>query len=321
MPGSGIRTFLEPNDYEAGLRAAQIEFVITCGAGFKARQIWAELHQLQLLRCEEDLPRIGFASLPRQLACISFPGNSGPLPRWRGTELQPGDIMFHSLGERLHQTTAGGSVWSLIILDPVLLNDYSRVLFERPLSPPGEGRVLRPAKRDMARLRRLHAQACRLAETKPKILAHPEVARAIEKDLIHALVSCLIGAKINEESAAKRHQALVMIRFEEVLAEHLGRMPRMPELCERVGVSDRTLRSSCAEFLGISPARYVLLRRLKAVRKALLDADPDLANVAELARLQGFTQPGRFAGIYRAAFGESPSSTLRRASKPRFAAQ
>jgi len=57
MPGSGTRTFLEPDHYEASLRQAQIEFVITCGAGFKARQIWAELHQLQLLRCEEDLPR------------------------------------------------------------------------------------------------------------------------------------------------------------------------------------------------------------------------------------------------------------------------
>ena len=321
MPGSGIRTFLEPNDYEAGLRHAQIEFVITCGAGFKARQIWAELHHSQLLHCEEDLPRIGYAALPRQLACISFPGNSGAPPRWRGTELEPGDIMFHSLGERLHQTTAGPSVWSLITLDPVLLDDYSRTLFDKPLVPPAEGRVLRPAKRNAARLRRLHAQACRLAETKPKILAHPEVARAIEQNLIHALVVCLIRAKINEESTAKRHQALVMIRFEEVLAKHLGRMPRMPELCERVCVSDRTLRSYCVEFLGISPARYVLLRRLKAVRRAPRDADPDEANVAELARLHGFTQPGRFAGVYSAAFGESPSSTLQRASKPRFAAE
>jgi transcriptional regulator GlxA family with amidase domain len=181
--------------------------------------------------------------------------------------------------------------------------------------------VLRPAQRDVARLRRLHAQACRLAETKPKMLVHPEVARAIEQDLIHALVTCLIGAKVIEEGAAKRHHALVMIRFEEVLAEHLAALRHMPELCARVGVSDRTLRSSCIEFLAVSPARYILLRRLKAVRKALRNADPDLANVAELARLHGFTQPGRFAGVYRAAFGESPSTTLQRASKPRFGAQ
>jgi hypothetical protein len=45
---------------------------------------------------------------------------------------------------------------------------------------------------------------------------------------------------------------------------------------------------------------------LKAVRGALRDADPDLANVAELARLHGFTHPGRFAWVYSAAFGESP---------------
>ena len=171
-------------------------------------------------------------------------------------------------------------------------------------------------------------RACGACTRKPaawprqsKILAHPEVARAIEQDLIHALVTCLIGAKVNEAGAAKRHHALVMIRFEEVLAEHLAGLRHMPELCERVGVSDRTLRSSCVEFLSISPARYILLRRLRAVRRALRDADPDLANVAELARLHGFTQPGRFAGVYRAAFGESPSSTLQRTSKPRFAAQ
>jgi AraC-like DNA-binding protein len=229
--------------------------------------------------------------------------------------------MFHSFGELLHQATDGASVWSLIALDPVQLDDYSRAVFEKPLRPPGEGRVLRPTKRDAARLRRLHAQACRLAETKPKILVQPEVARAIEKDLIHALVTCLIKAKANEEGAAKRHHALVMTRFEEVLAEHPGRTLRMPELCERVGVSDQTLRSSCLEFLAIAPTRYVLLRRLNAVRGALRDADPDLATVAELARLHGFTEPGRFAGVYRAAFGESPSTTLQRAAKPRFAAR
>ena len=55
MPGSGTRTFLEPDHYEASLRQAQIEFVITCGAGLKVRQVWAELHHSQLLRCEEDL--------------------------------------------------------------------------------------------------------------------------------------------------------------------------------------------------------------------------------------------------------------------------
>jgi transcriptional regulator GlxA family with amidase domain len=172
--------------------------------------------------------------------------------------------------------------------------------------------LLRPHARDAARLRRLHAQACRLAETRPKALTHPEVARAIEQGLIHALATCL-ASKALEYPAARRHHARIMVRFEEVLAEHLNRPLPMRELCALIGVSDRTLRSCCAEFLGISPSRYMLLRRLKAVRIALRDADPAATSVAQIADSHGFTELGRFAVTYRTAFGESPSTTLRRA--------
>ena len=84
-------------------------------------------------------------------------------------------------------------------------------------------------------------------------------------------------------------------------------------------VSDRTLRSSCAEFLGINPTQYVLLRRLKEVRGALREADPDIVNVADVADRFGFTQLGRFARRYRAIFGETPSTTLQRTPGTRFA--
>jgi len=109
-----------------------------------------------------------------------------------------------------------------------------------------------------------------------------------------------------------------MVRFEEVLAEHLGRPPYIPDLRELIGVTARTLRLCCAEFLGITPARYVLLRRLKEVRRALRDADPDTGNVAQAAGRYGFTELGRFAGVYRAAFGEDPSTTLERPPKTNF---
>jgi AraC-like DNA-binding protein len=180
---------------------------------------------------------------------------------------------------------------------------------------PADAQILRPAARHSARLRRLHAQACRLAETHPKILAQPEVARAIEQGLTSALFTCL-AAKPRNDGAARRHHAGIMIRFEEVLADHLGRPLHLPELCALIGVTDRTLRSCCAEFLGISPSRYVLLRRLKVVRMALRDADPAAASVAEIAGGCGFTELGRFAGIYRTAFGEAPSTTLRRSPGP-----
>jgi hypothetical protein len=84
MPGSGTRAFLEPDHYEASLRPAQINIVIALGPKFKARLTWAELHDLQVLRCEEDFPRVAYVCLAPKLSFVTFPAHSGPLPVWGG---------------------------------------------------------------------------------------------------------------------------------------------------------------------------------------------------------------------------------------------
>jgi len=228
--------------------------------------------------------------------------------------------VFHSRGERLHQLAPGSFVWSVIAIDPARLEHDGRALTGKSVTPPLEGQLLRPSRRDLSRLRRLHAQVCRLAETNSKMLSHPEVARAIEQDLIHVLVTCLTTVGARPDGFAARHHAAIMVRFEEILAGHLSQPSTIPEFCELIGVSDRTLRSCCAEFLGMSPIRYVLLRRLREVRSALRDGDPDTVNVAEVAHRFGFAQLGRFAGTYRAIFGETPSTTLQRSPGTRFSA-
>ena len=77
-------------------------------------------------------------------------------------------------------------------------------------------------------------------------------------------------------------------------------------LCERIAVTERTLRSCCAEFLGMSPTRYVLFRRLSRAHVALRDAVPGGTNLVGLVRSFGFAEPGRFEAAYLAAFGDTP---------------
>jgi transcriptional regulator GlxA family with amidase domain len=98
------------------------------------------------------------------------------------------------------------------------------------------------------------------------------------------------------------------------LTAHGGSQLNIPALCSAIGVPERTLRVCCTEFLDMSPARYLLLRRLNMVRSALRRADPETESVAEIARSCQFQEPGRFAVTYRTIFGEMPSSTLRRKS-------
>lgn len=320
MPGSGTHTFREPDQYEANLRRAQIELTIACRGQFKARLTWAELDHLQVLRGEEDLPRVGFVCLRPELCFVTLPAAPGPWPVWSGIKLRPNEILFHGCGERSHQSTPASFVWNVIAIDPVQLEHYGRALSGKPFHWPPTN-ILRPSPRDAARLKRLHAQICRLAETKPRILSHSEVAHGIEQDLIQALITCL-AARVRAHDLGNREHIRFLIRLEEVLADHLSDpLLDMTRLCELTGITERGLRSYCVEFLGMTPTRYVLLRRLRQARIALRDGDPGVTEVAELARRFGFASIGRFARAYKAAFGETPATTLQRASEVRFAAR
>src|SRR6516225_3727457 len=103
MPGGGTRTFLDPDHYEASLGQAQIQAVILPRDKFRARLTWAELHHSQVLRCEEDAPRIAYVQLAPSVAFVSLSADSKASWVFCGREVQAGDIMFHSRGERLHQ--------------------------------------------------------------------------------------------------------------------------------------------------------------------------------------------------------------------------
>lgn len=84
-------------------------------------------------------------------------------------------------------------------------------------------------------------------------------------------------------------------------------------LATNAGVSQRTLCTVFQESFHMGPARYLKLRMLNLVRKALQDADSSVATVTQIATRFGVWELGRFAQDYRALFDESPSETLRRA--------
>jgi len=131
--------------------------------------------------------------------------------------------------------------------------------------------------------------------------------------MLLAIVHCLAASEADDHPRGRRHHAAIMDRFEETLSKRIDRKLSMPTLCAEIGVAERTLRMCCAEFLGVSPTRYLLLQRLNKARAALRRADPSKASVAEVARNHQFRELGRFSVTYRTTFGELPSTTLQRA--------
>jgi hypothetical protein len=64
--------------------------------------------------------------------------------------------------------------------------------------------------------------------------------------------------------------------------------------------------------MGMGPIRFLTLRRMHLVRRALLVADARKATATRIFTDHGFWELGRFSVTYRALFGESPWETLRR---------
>jgi AraC-like DNA-binding protein len=109
-----------------------------------------------------------------------------------------------------------------------------------------------------------------------------------------------------------------MRRFEEFLEANPGRPLCLTEICAGIGVAERTLRAACEEHLGMGPIRYLTLRRMHLVRRALQHADSSNSTVTSIITDHGFYELGRFSVAYRELFGESPSVTLRRPAERDF---
>jgi AraC-like DNA-binding protein len=106
-------------------------------------------------------------------------------------------------------------------------------------------------------------------------------------------------------AAVKRAEAYIDANFADPIS--LG------DIAVAAGVPVRTLLHSFKRFRGVSPMRQLRDRRLDHAMAELRSADPS-ATVAQIASDAGFSHLGRFSQEYRARFGETPSSSLRRPS-------
>lgn len=85
----------------------------------------------------------------------------------------------------------------------------------------------------------------------------------------------------------------------------------LTEICATANMKPRTVQKYFHEIYGMGPTEYFRIRRLNLARTDLLTG---AGKVIEVAQQRKFPHLGRFAGRYKKHFGESPSSTLKRAT-------
>jgi AraC-like DNA-binding protein len=102
----------------------------------------------------------------------------------------------------------------------------------------------------------------------------------------------------------------VVERAEAFVRSRLGTPVPVSRLCRVLGISERGLRNAFYGVRGLSPKRSMLAMRLQDVRRALSEPTLEPTTVTRIATGYGFYELGRFAAVYRNAFGEVPSATL-----------
>jgi AraC-like DNA-binding protein len=274
-----------------------------------------DFHQLWMRSGEASLPYIMRGAWLKSRVVVSFLIGQDPTPyHHNGLELMQGAILVNPLGAEFYRRSTGTRCGSMSLsVDDLAATGLAVV--GKELTAPDVTQMIRPPPHLMRRLLVLYETAETLAKDVPDLIAHSEIARALEQELMRAMVHCLAeGASLGTDHS-RNHRVPVMRRFEQFLGENRDLPLYMTDICAAIGVSERTLRLHCAERIGVSPHRYLWLRRMHQVQRALTIADPADVTVTEVAMNHGFWELGRFSVAYRRLFGQSPSATLKQTAQ------
>jgi AraC-like DNA-binding protein len=302
----------DPSACQAVFPSADVELFPTAMGNFHAEITQVGMNRIWMHRIHISLPEINTVAVKPGRRSIGFltECNSSSLLDC-GLEVRHGDIVLNR-SDVVHQRSDADFHYGTVSLPSDGLAAAVEAIVGRELPRKPYKSTIRPPSALMLRLLKLHKSIGQLAHDTPDILELPEVTRALETELTHLLVRCLAEGHSLEPTAGSRRQDSMLTRFVEFLKANPDRPLYLTEICAAIGVAERTLRVACEEHLGMGPIRYLSLRRMHLVRRALLRADSSTATVTRLATDHGFWELGRFSVAYRALFDESPSESLRR---------
>jgi AraC family ethanolamine operon transcriptional activator len=138
---------------------------------------------------------------------------------------------------------------------------------------------------------------------------HPS---GLQAELVSVILRMLDTSEVDQsarQSQAKRQG--VVARAQAHLLAHPDKAVTVPELCEQLHVSRRTLQYCFEDVLGMSPMQCLKAMRLNGARRQLRDGARSGLSVQDVAAHWGFWHLSQFACDYRKLFEETPSETLR----------
>lgn len=108
----------------------------------------------------------------------------------------------------------------------------------------------------------------------------------------------------------------IVRRAREFVQSRIDEPLQIIDICRALGVSRRVLQYSFEDVLDTNPMTYLRLLRLNGARRDLVGAGNKPITVQDAMTRWGFWHGSRFSAEYRKMYGELPSETLRRITRP-----
>jgi AraC family transcriptional regulator, ethanolamine operon transcriptional activator len=283
----------------------QAEYVQLEAKPFSGSWTIVTLPNLVLQFVREDVAVVRRIRVPAGRWAFVVPLAVPESARWNARPVNGNEVIVCGPRSELYACDPAGTMFAIV---SVAKSSASGALGAAFLKGSPSGCTVVPRGRDARELQqRLTAIADRAA------MSQAINAQSARIGIGSALDLCLRNAMPGERQVeAAVCRSGIVRRAEEFFKCHVGEPVSIAQLSSVSGVSERSLRNAFYDVCTTSPKRYLRLLQLHQVRRALR-APKDAATVTDVATLHGFFELGRFAGEYKALFGEVPSQTLQRA--------
>lgn len=215
--------------------------------------------------------------------------------------------------EHLATVMSGQHACQIFIPATMFENEVAARLNRDQFDLTGQRYFLRPGKRGVAKLIDIVGHSVQMAQELIASAAPQNTLDQLQKSVVEQVVSILMNERndLFQESGSFSTTEWVLLQTRAFLEENQRNPVRLADICRSVGVSQRTLQLAFAEGLGVSPMRYLKLRRLRSVRQRLLHTRATDVTVTLAAREAGFLDLSRFSRDYKKLFGDLPSEMQR----------
>jgi AraC family transcriptional regulator, ethanolamine operon transcriptional activator len=314
MPDLAMRwTFAEAHDLSAKWRGMVVNAVPLRPGYYTGTLSTIELGDITL-QVVRSKPMLVLGASAERTAGLVQVLEGADRARWNGRSLDTNAIAICGYG-RQHEA-AYPDDFACTVLSFSTGSDSALQLPVDPSPRPGGPGVILHADPDAySALATIAGAFEQEAARSSSVLYNTEARRSLHATVLDAVRGLLAPAGITKRRDARDaggRQRLVR-KADEYLRANPARPIYADDLCTAVDASATCVHQAFHLTFGISPQRYLKMRRMAMVRAELLSPTGPWHSVKAAALSCGFWHLGQFAHEYRFLYAESPSETLARA--------